>query len=83
MATSAMDPAFRRLDEEHVRAARLFTGAASERTHVIDYGVLSVDERSRLASFEEKPTVTYPVTWEFISRAWGTLLRAGWPVIRV
>jgi NDP-mannose synthase len=52
----------RRLYEDHVRAARLFTVAASERTHVIDYGVLRVNERSRLASFEEKPTASYLVS---------------------
>jgi len=46
----------------HVEEGRLFTIAASERRHVIDYGVLRVDTASQLTGFEEKPSVDYLVS---------------------
>jgi NDP-sugar pyrophosphorylase family protein len=46
----------------HVEDGRLFTLAASEREHVVDYGVLGVNQESRLVSFEEKPSLQYLVS---------------------
>jgi NDP-mannose synthase len=46
----------------HVDAGRLFTIAASERRHVVDYGVLHVDANRQLTGFEEKPSVEYLVS---------------------
>jgi len=46
----------------HVEAGHLFTIAASERQHIVDYGVLRVDGTSRLTGFEEKPSVEYLVS---------------------
>jgi NDP-mannose synthase len=52
---------FARLYREHVRNNRLFTIAASCRRHIIDYGVLQVQE-DRLIGFSEKPSVDYLVS---------------------
>ncbi len=49
------------LYEEHVSQKRKFTIAASERTNVVDYGVLHVSE-NRLVGFEEKPKLQYLVS---------------------
>lgn len=50
-----------KLYEEHVSQKRLFTIAASERTHIVDYGVLHVSG-NRLTGFEEKPKIQYLVS---------------------
>jgi NDP-sugar pyrophosphorylase family protein len=50
-----------KLYEEHVTQKRKFTIAASERTHIVDYGVLHVAE-NRLTGFEEKPKIQYLVS---------------------
>jgi len=50
------------LYRRHVDNGRLFTLAASEREHVVDYGVLGVNEECRLVSFEEKPAFNYLVS---------------------
>jgi NDP-mannose synthase len=47
--------------EEHVSQKRQFTIAASERTHIVDYGVLHASE-NRLTGFEEKPKLQYLVS---------------------
>lgn len=49
------------LYEQHVREKRQFTISASERKHVVDYGVLHADG-NRLTGFEEKPTLPYLVS---------------------
>jgi NDP-sugar pyrophosphorylase family protein len=46
----------------HVEERRRFTIAASERRHIVDYGVLRVDADSRLSGFDEKPSVEYLVS---------------------
>ncbi len=50
-----------RLYQEHVSQKRQFTIAASERTHIVDYGVLHASE-NRLTGFEEKPKIQYLVS---------------------
>jgi NDP-sugar pyrophosphorylase family protein len=50
-----------KLYQEHVSQKRLFTIAASERTHIVDYGVLHVSG-NRLTGFEEKPKIQYLVS---------------------
>lgn len=50
-----------KLYQEHVSQKRQFTIAASERTHVVDYGVLHASE-NRLTGFEEKPKIQYLVS---------------------
>jgi NDP-mannose synthase len=55
------DLSMQRLYEDHVREKRRFTIAASERTNVVDYGVLHARE-NRLVGFEEKPTFPYLVS---------------------
>ncbi len=50
-----------KLYQEHVSQKRQFTIAASERTHIVDYGVLHVSE-NRLTGFEEKPKIQYLVS---------------------
>jgi len=55
------DLSMRKLYEEHVSQQRQFTIAASERTNVVDYGVLHARE-NRLIGFEEKPTFQYLVS---------------------
>lgn len=50
-----------KLYQEHVSQKRRFTIAASERTHVVDYGVLHASE-NRLTGFEEKPKIQYLVS---------------------
>jgi NDP-sugar pyrophosphorylase family protein len=50
-----------KLYQEHVSQKRLFTIAASERTHIVDYGVLHANE-NRLVGFEEKPKIQYLVS---------------------
>jgi NDP-sugar pyrophosphorylase family protein len=46
----------------HIEAKRLFTIAASHRTHIMDYGVLQVDASNTLTGFSEKPAVQYLVS---------------------
>jgi NDP-sugar pyrophosphorylase family protein len=48
--------------QAHVAAGRLFTIAAAERTHTIDYGVLHVASSDTLTGFSEKPQVKYLVS---------------------
>ena len=52
---------FRQLCSDHVRENRLFTIAAAQRKHKVDYGVLHVNG-GELAGFEEKPSVEYRVS---------------------
>jgi NDP-sugar pyrophosphorylase family protein len=49
------------LYQEHVSQRRQFTIAASERTNIVDYGVLHARE-NRLTGFEEKPKFNYLVS---------------------
>ena len=53
---------FHELCAGHVAEGRLFTIAATSRTHVVDYGVLEVDGKSRLCRFSEKPAHRYLVS---------------------
>jgi NDP-sugar pyrophosphorylase family protein len=55
------DLAMGELYEEHVQEKRQFTIAASERTNIVDYGVLHAQE-NRLVGFEEKPRFQYLVS---------------------
>ena len=50
------------LYDKHVSDKRLFTIAASRRTHIIDYGVITVDSANLLSSFTEKPSMHYLVS---------------------
>jgi len=50
-----------KLYEEHVSQKRQFTIAASERTNLVDYGVLHARD-NRLTGFEEKPKLQYLVS---------------------
>jgi len=56
------DLRFRDLYRDHVGSGSVFTIAASNRTHTIDYGVLRTDAASTLVGFEEKPSVQYLVS---------------------
>ena len=51
----------KKLYEEHVSHERQFTIAASERTNIVDYGVLHTNE-NQLVGFEEKPKLQYLVS---------------------
>jgi NDP-sugar pyrophosphorylase family protein len=51
----------RSLFEKHVNEDRLFTIAATNRSHTIDYGVLETNPSNRLTGFSEKPTMSYMV----------------------
>ena len=53
---------FDRLYREHVAEGRMFTIAASRRTHMIDYGVLTINDSSVLTAFSEKPSMEYLVS---------------------
>jgi NDP-sugar pyrophosphorylase family protein len=55
------DLRFGKLFDEHVAAQRNFTIAASERTHIVDYGVLHTSGQ-HLSGFEEKPRLQYLVS---------------------
>jgi NDP-mannose synthase len=55
------DLSMRRLYEEHVGERRHFTIAASERTNIVDYGVLYASG-NQLVGFEEKPKLQYLVS---------------------
>jgi NDP-sugar pyrophosphorylase family protein len=55
------DLSMQKLYEEHVTQKRLFTIAASERTNIVDYGVLHASE-NQLTGFEEKPRFQYLVS---------------------
>jgi NDP-mannose synthase len=46
----------------HQQQARAFTVSAAAREQKIDYGVLKVNEDSRLCGFEEKPVIPYLVS---------------------
>jgi len=50
-----------KLYQDHVSHNRQFTIAASERTHIVDYGVLHASD-ARLTGFEEKPKLQYLVS---------------------
>jgi len=55
------DLPMQKLYQEHVHQKRQFTIAASERTNIVDYGVLHASE-NRLIGFEEKPKFNYLVS---------------------
>ncbi len=55
------DLSMQKLYEEHVSQKRQFTIAASERTNIVDYGVLHARE-NQLIGFEEKPKFQYLVS---------------------
>jgi NDP-sugar pyrophosphorylase family protein len=55
------DLSMQKLYQEHVSQKRQFTIAASERTNIVDYGVLHARE-NRLTGFEEKPKFNYLVS---------------------
>jgi NDP-mannose synthase len=55
------DLCMRKLYDDHVGQNRRFTIAASERTNIVDYGVLHARE-NRLVGFEEKPKFPYLVS---------------------
>lgn len=55
------DLSFATLFDEHVANKRNFTIAASERTHIVDYGVLHTSGQ-HLSAFEEKPRLQYLVS---------------------
>src|SRR5580704_13177244 len=55
------DLSMQKLYEEHVRQKRQFTIAASERTNIVDYGVLHASN-NQLVGFEEKPRFQYLVS---------------------
>jgi len=48
--------------DEHIERGRLFTIAASEREHLVDYGVLGANPEGWLNSFTEKPVLNYLVS---------------------
>lgn len=48
--------------QDHVRDGRLFTIAAAQRQHMVDYGVLEVNESGNLSGFQEKPMLNYLVS---------------------
>lgn len=50
------------LFREHVATGNVFTVAASRRTEIIDYGVLTIDDSDTLTAFSEKPHVPYLVS---------------------
>lgn len=56
------DLSFRQLYDEHRAHNRLFTVAAAQRTHTVDYGVLHVGPASQLTGFSEKPVSQYLVS---------------------
>jgi len=56
------DLRFRDLYRDHVASGSVFTVAAANRTHTIDYGVLRTDAASTLVGFDEKPSVQYLVS---------------------
>lgn len=53
---------FGRFLDDHVAENRAFTIAAARRRQQTDYGVLHVDQASRLTAFEEKPVNDYLVS---------------------
>ena len=56
------DLSMRNLLDQHSERESLFTIASATREQVTDYGVLQVDETSRLIGFEEKPRSQYLVS---------------------
>jgi NDP-mannose synthase len=48
--------------EQHVSANRLFTISSHRREHLIDYGVLEINQHENLIGFREKPKTTYEVS---------------------
>lgn len=48
--------------KNHVDSQELFSIAASERKHMVDYGVLEVNAAGKLAGFQEKPVLNYLVS---------------------
>ena len=53
---------FGALLDNHARDKRLFTISASRRKHIVDYGVLEVDDNNSLSGFQEKPALHYLVS---------------------
>lgn len=56
------DISFSGLLQRHIQSGVIFTIASKERTHTVDYGVLSVDESNALSGFQEKPDISYFVS---------------------
>ena len=48
--------------EGHKKSNAIFTISGYSRTHMVDYGVLHVDENHELVGFEEKPLLSYTVS---------------------
>lgn len=48
--------------QQHLAGSRLFTIFAAARKQKIDFGVLHLDDASRLKGFEEKPELAYTVS---------------------
>lgn len=48
--------------QSHIDHHRSFTIAAFERSHIVDYGVLCVDQHGVLTAFTEKPVMKYIVS---------------------
>lgn len=53
---------FQHFHDEHAARDDLFTISSYRRDHLVDYGVLRVDERGALTGFEEKPTSHFEVS---------------------
>lgn len=56
------DISFRKLGQKHLESNSLFTISSYKRNECVDYGVLEIDEHSRLSGFREKPTISYQVS---------------------
>lgn len=48
--------------EKHVSGDHIFSISAYHRNHVVDYGVLDVNDKSTLVGFREKPMMSYLVS---------------------
>jgi NDP-sugar pyrophosphorylase family protein len=53
---------FRLFYREHLEDGCAFTISAARRSHQVEYGVLHMDDRHRLAGFSEKPVTDYLVS---------------------
>ncbi len=53
---------FARFFDYHVQNQNMFTISAYQRREKIDYGVLSINKKSKLDGFDEKPTPTFNVS---------------------
>ncbi|MDF2569219.1 MAG: mobA-like transferase domain protein [Sporomusa sp.] len=48
--------------EKHIKSDSIYTISGYKRTHKVDYGVLHINEDSKLCGFEEKPELYYSVS---------------------